>query len=251
MNTIHLNRVNLESNNYVLKAGSHSDYWFGISENKVLNYCEKFNDDFNIIIYGSEGEEGDYYLIPFANIKDLLRPESLYSFNARMRWVGDIKSHVLRLRRSKIERNISQYYSLPIDKNGSSLLTSKEALNDFSIENAKREISVRLKQSQFRAQVLKNFGHSCCLSYVQEPSLLVASHIIPWAEKISSRLDPSNGLCFSVLYDKLFDKGYFTVKSDNRIGITKYLDRISSPTRNYLTVIDGLKIKEHIQLFYG
>ncbi len=39
------------------------------------------------------------------------------------------------------------------------------------------------------------------------PELLIASHIVPWAERAEHRLDPSNGLCLSALYDRAFDVG--------------------------------------------
>jgi predicted restriction endonuclease len=96
----------------------------------------------------------------------------------------------------------------------SDTLTDEDS-NDYAIENAKREISVRIRQSKFRKDVLRNFNSKCCLTGISQPDLLVASHIIPWADKVEKRLDPKNGLCLFHLYDKLFDIGYFTIDPSN------------------------------------
>ena len=45
-------------------------------------------------------------------------------------------------------------------------------------------------------------AHSLALTYLK---LLVASHIIPWSENKEERLNPTNGICLSSLYDKAFD----------------------------------------------
>jgi len=70
-----------------------------------------------------------------------------------------------------------------------------------------------------------------------ETNLLVASHIIPWSDNVTTRLDPSNGLCLFSLYDSLFDRGYFTVSCDLRIvsdytGPSLELGKILDKIRN-------------------
>lgn len=114
-------------------------------------------------------------------------------------------------------------------------------LNDYAIENALREVTVRLKQSKFRKRTLSNFQNKCCLTRVTESELLVASHIIPWSEKIETRLDPSNGRCLVNVYDKLFDKGYFTLSEKIKIVITQS-PMLSQYLKKALRDIDGKKI---------
>jgi predicted restriction endonuclease len=43
---------------------------------------------------------------------------------------------------------------------------------------------------------------------------LVASHIVPWSEDERFRTDPTNGLCLSATFDRLFDAGLMTVTFD-------------------------------------
>lgn len=239
MNWVRANRKELEQSNYVLKADIKSNYWFGISNNKLNNYKAQFDSFFNIILYGNEDNEGDFYVIPFVAIEDLLIEKNLYLFDGnRQRWVGDIRNHILRIRNSNIERNISDFFSLPQAYPNRPIL-KKDNLNDYAIENAKREIQVRVKQSAFRKKVLENFHFKCCLTKITENDLLVASHIIPWAAKIETRLSPHNGLCLSILYDSLFDKGYFTLSEKYEVIITPKLDELSLRTQYWLNEISG------------
>lgn len=240
MNKVLEQRKELETRHYVLKADSSSSYWFGLSNKKIKEYYSKFGEGFNIIIQGNDALVGDYYVIPFSSIKDLLVPTNLYITEERERWVGDIKNHILRLRQSNIERNISDYYTLPVSFDNFAPPLKQDEINDYSIENAKKEISVRLKQSLFRSRTLSNFDFKCCLTGLYEVDLLVASHIIPWSEKIETRLDPSNGLCLSVLYDKLFDKGYFAFDNNLRVIITQNKNNLSSEIQSYLNKIEGM-----------
>lgn len=123
----------------------------------------------------------------------------------------------------------------------------KNSLNDYAIENAKSEIQVRVKQSNFRKRVLENFSYKCCLTGVFEKELLVASHIIPWSAQIGTRLSPHNGLCLSTLYDSLFDKGYFTLGEQYEIIVTSKLNGLSSQTQTWLNEISKKSISPPVK----
>ncbi len=241
MNWVKVNREHLNQHNYVLKANTNSGYWFGIWYKKLNSYSARFNSDFNIILFGSEDIDGDFYVIPYSSIQDLLTEDTLYSFDVGKRWVGDIHHHILKFRNSTIERNISEFYSLPQTSNDSPVL-QKNNKNDYAIENAKREIQIRIKQSTFRKKVLENFNYQCCLTGVKEKELLVASHIIPWSAKLETRLSPHNGLCLTALYDNLFDKGFFSLTDNLTVIITTKFDNLSSQTQNWLDSIRGKTI---------
>jgi len=74
-----------------------------------------------------------------------------------------------------------------------------------------RESPVRRAQSFFRETVLTAYGHTCAVSGIDKPELLIASHIIPWAKAVDRRADPCNGLALSALHDRAFDRGLITV----------------------------------------
>lgn len=153
------NREKLKQNNYVLKANTGLGYWFGIWEKKLDGFRSRFGSDFNIILFGSESIESDFYVIPFFAIQDLLTEENLYSFNEGKRWIGNVRNHTLKFRHSTIERNISSFFSIPHDKYNTPVL-QKDNINDYAIENAKREVQVRIKQSVFRDRVFRNFNNN-------------------------------------------------------------------------------------------
>ena len=125
---------------------------------------------------------------------------------------------------------------------GDAVTTAGVIENDYAIENRIAEVKQRVRQSLFRRRVLENFGGRCCVSGLAESDLLIASHIVPWAAKVESRLDPANGLCLSVHFDALFDAGYFTVTDDLRVVVTT-VRGFSEPLFTALTAIDGKQLR--------
>ncbi len=83
-----------------------------------------------------------------------------------------------------------------------------------SSENRIRQVKTRVNQSVFRQIVLANYDFKCALTGIDLSQLLVASHIIPWAENEKERLNPENGICLSSLYDKAFDVGLISFTDD-------------------------------------
>lgn len=89
-------------------------------------------------------------------------------------------------------------------------------------------VNVRIRQAFFRRAVLSNYDSKCCISGLDIPELLIASHIVPWGKEIKSRIDPQNGLLLSELHDKAFDVGLITITPDYRIRISKKLYKTKS-----------------------
>jgi putative restriction endonuclease len=48
-----------------------------------------------------------------------------------------------------------------------------------------------------------------------------ASHIIGWAERKDTRMDPRNGLCLSATYDAAFDRKLITFDEDYRLVLSR------------------------------
>lgn len=92
-----------------------------------------------------------------------------------------------------------------------------------------RTIRARVNQDAFRSIILKIYNRQCCITGLDIPQVIRASHIIPWAENKSLRMDPRNGLCFSATYDAAFDKVLLSLDDDFRIILSKDLkDHYSS-----------------------
>ena len=88
-------------------------------------------------------------------------------------------------------------------------------------------VETRVNQSIFRKIVLANYDNRCALTGIDIPELLVASHIIPWSRNKAERLNPSNGICLSSLYDKAFDRGLMSFDENYKVIFSRrLLDKI-------------------------
>lgn len=94
---------------------------------------------------------------------------------------------------------------------------------DFVGHERETVIRQRIEQSAFRSMVLNNYECRCAVTGITVPELLVASHIIPWAEREDTRLNPENGICLSSLYDKAFDRGLISIDNHYRIILSDRL----------------------------
>ena len=84
-------------------------------------------------------------------------------------------------------------------------------------------VKVRRGQQFFRQAILSAYGVRCCISGINVPRLLVASHIKPWGKFPNDRLNPRNGLCLSTLHDAAFDAGLITLDEKLSVVLSKRL----------------------------
>ncbi len=82
---------------------------------------------------------------------------------------------------------------------------------------------VRNGQKFFRQMVLSSYGNRCCITGNPIPTLLIASHIIPWHEQSEHRLNPHNGLCLARTHDVAFDQGLITFDENYKLVLSSYL----------------------------
>lgn len=74
-------------------------------------------------------------------------------------------------------------------------------------------------QAVFAKRVKDNYGWECAVTGIRTKAFLVASHIVPWSEDKTIRLDPSNGICLATFVDRAFDAGYLTITVDGRTAV--------------------------------
>lgn len=84
-------------------------------------------------------------------------------------------------------------------------------------------VKTRRGQQFFRQSVLNAYDVRCCISGINVPRLLVASHIKPWGKFPADRLNPKNGLCLSNLHDAAFDSGLITLNEKLEVILSKRL----------------------------
>ena len=84
--------------------------------------------------------------------------------------------------------------------------------------------------------LLSNYGGTCCLTGIDIPSLLTASHIKPWAAAT-----PSERLMLNALHDRAFDRGLITL--DDRYPVVSSSRAPHTATNDQrLYAFDGRKI---------
>lgn len=109
-----------------------------------------------------------------------------------------------------------------------------------SIVTAKR----RLGQEYFRKMVLANYGNKCCVTGLNIPKILRASHIVRWADDRKNRMNPENGLCLSATYDEAFDKHLISFDDEYRMIVSSYIRDFytTSVAREYFQNFEGKRI---------
>ncbi|MEL7092698.1 MAG: HNH endonuclease, partial [Pseudomonadota bacterium] len=98
-------------------------------------------------------------------------------------------------------------------------------------------------QRVFADAVKKNYRSRCAITGIQTREFLIASHIVPWSADESIRLDPSNGICLSVLVDRAFENGYLIINDDLSVSID--WEKVGGDKRlsDQLKPLDGRKLE--------
>lgn len=127
---------------------------------------------------------------------------------------------------------------------------SVEKLYDFEISeiekgiDKERMVKTRINQYRFRQLVMTNYNNTCCITGIQQPELLIASHITSWSKYENNRLNPMNGVCLNALHDKAFDNGLITISADDyKIHISSLLKKNKKEVINrYFIQFEGESI---------
>ena len=115
-------------------------------------------------------------------------------------------------------------------------LSPKAEAEDHATNETERKalVKVRLGQSQYRKDLLE-YWEGCAVTGCTNESMLIASHIKPWAVDRATRLDKFNGLMLIPNLDTAFDKGLISFNDDGQILISP---KIKEADREFL----GLKL---------
>jgi len=99
--------------------------------------------------------------------------------------------------------------------------TSQDDISDRVGEDRITQTTTRIGQNFFRSAVLSAYNGRCCITGLSLPTLLVASHIVPWRHDSANRVNPRNGLLLSALHDKAFDSGFITIRDDMTVQVSR------------------------------
>ncbi len=97
----------------------------------------------------------------------------------------------------------------------------------------------RRGQHRVRVLTLENYRSRCALCDVCDGRLLVASHIVPWANSIDARGDLTNVICLCRFHDPLFERGYWSLRDDMSVLcrsplVSKTLQMLLSPELSFV-----------------
>ncbi|MBN8673731.1 MAG: HNH endonuclease [Chitinophagales bacterium] len=120
--------------------------------------------------------------------------------------------------------------------------TTIEKLNNIDVEGLPKEgrererlVKVRINQYLFRTLMDANYNAKCCITGIDNPELLIASHIVPWSKDEKNRLNPANGLLLNSLHDKAFERGLITISEDFKVKVSSVLlkSKVESIKQNF------------------
>jgi len=107
-------------------------------------------------------------------------------------------------------------------------------------------IKIRVNQSFFRRSVLAAYNFQCCVTGLEIPELLNASHIIPWSKDEANRVNPRNGICLNAIHDRAFDRGLLTITPDLTVKVSEVIkhQNVSEAVQNFLLRYEGISINK-------
>ncbi|MDP5281416.1 HNH endonuclease [Sphingomonas sp. DG1-23] len=105
------------------------------------------------------------------------------------------------------------------------LLEFEAAVAGLGDTEAERLLRVRIGQDHFRGALMGYWNGRCPLTGIEEPALLRASHIVPWAQCASDeeRLNVHNGLLLAAHWDAAFDAGLVSFEDDGSALFSPHL----------------------------
>lgn len=87
-----------------------------------------------------------------------------------------------------------------------------------------RTTKQRRGQRYFREIVLNNYDNRCAITGLPVREILVASHILPWAEHEAERLNVRNGIALNRLHDAAFDQGLIAFDDELCLLLSRRLE---------------------------
>ncbi len=72
----------------------------------------------------------------------------------------------------------------------------------------------RRGQARVRQLTVQNYRKCCAVCDIADPTLLMASHIVGWAEDPEHRGNLSNVICLCRIHDALFEAGYWSLAAN-------------------------------------
>jgi putative restriction endonuclease len=89
-------------------------------------------------------------------------------------------------------------------------------------------------QDRFRKLLLKVYGRRCALCDTRHRDLLVACHIVPWAQDSKNRLSPRNGILLCRTHDAAYEHGLIRIATDGTVNLVDLTTSMGSDLLAFL-----------------
>jgi putative restriction endonuclease len=196
----------------------------------IVEFARKFNRTPNSIV------------LKLQNFKSL---DPNYTANGR---VG--LSHFSKLDKQVVDEFINNWSKLSLKTNALRNELNLSAIHSYippSINfgyNKTVNSTTRIGQAFFRNSVLASYEKCCCITGLNFPELLRASHIKPWAKSdTNEKVNPQNGLLLNALHDSAFDKGFITINHNYEIVVSSEIKKSKNAAiSDYILKYNGEKI---------
>jgi hypothetical protein len=146
---------------------------------------------------------------------------------------------------SAIGTSIGDALAEELESNPVEVIAFREQIRQRNFEVPDSTANVKTRgsaQKAFASEVKANYRNRCAITGISSSSFLVASHIVPWSEDQSIRLDPSNGICLSLIVDRAFEKGHLVIDDDLSICINWAKVGNDDELRKQLESFEGLTL---------
>jgi len=151
--------------------------------------------------------------------------EILHYFNIKGDSKGLLKNNLDNIKNlnSEVKEILNSFYSIQEEVKN---LIERKPINPKNKDTERLQlVKSRIYQDVLKDYVSENYTNCCALCEIDQPELLVASHIIPWSFDKNKRLDLDNCILLCNFHDKLFDKGFISLNEDLNLIISKQLSK--------------------------
>ncbi|WP_158555820.1 HNH endonuclease [Peribacillus glennii] len=101
----------------------------------------------------------------------------------------------------------------------------KITFNENDFKDVLHTIKARQGQYKLRKALLQNYRSKCALCSINDPKLLITSHIKRWSTATADeRNDTNNSIMLCKLHDGLFEHGYISLTDDYQVLYSQNFD---------------------------
>lgn len=149
-----------------------------------------------------------------------------------------------KIKDSLLNVNVEELEEFHLANSDETEISAKIVFTENDGKDVFRTIKARQGQYKLRKALLQNYRSNCALCSINDPKLLITSHIKTWSTATANeRIDTTNAILLCKLHDGLFEYGYISLTDDYEVlyssdfdfkgqGISKDIT-FTKPIRDY------------------